>query len=131
MAEEIPKKQYTITELLYNPFKRMSNNQLLFIGLVIILISGIINSFSNTHFDGIIDIHTGKESPFWVFITEGFINLILITLIFFISGKFILKAECSLKDILKSTGLCTLAFDSQQSARSIQFLSTPFGENIR
>jgi len=100
MAEEITKKQNTITELLFNPFKKMSNNQLLFFGLGIILISGILNTISNTHFDGIFDIHTGKESPFWVFIAEGFINLILITLIFFIIGKFILKAECSLKDIL-------------------------------
>jgi hypothetical protein len=74
-------------KILFNPFAIFSRNQTLIIGLIIICIAGVINSFTNTHFDGIFDIHTGKSSVFVVFILEGYINLIILTGLLYIVGK--------------------------------------------
>lgn len=87
-------------KLIFNPHTIFSKNQVIFVGLLIILISGTINSFSNTHFDGIFDIHTGKSSPFIVFILEGYINLTIITGSLFILGKLFTKQNANILNFL-------------------------------
>lgn len=93
------------SKILFNPFTVFSRNQTLIIGLIIIFIAGFINSFTNTHFDGIFDIHTGKSSAFVVFITEGYINLILLTGLLFLIGKLFTKQHVNIIDLLGQQAL--------------------------
>mgnify|MGYP006306362973 FL=1 len=81
---------------LLNPFKYFSRNQMLTIGLAVILLTGIINYFTNTHFDGIFDIHTGKSATIYIFISEGFINLIIITLCLYFPAKTITDSNINI-----------------------------------
>lgn len=95
----------THSRFFLDPFSYFPPNQTLIIGLVIIFIAGVINSFANTHFDGIFDIHTGKSSAFIVFITEGYINLIILTGLLFMVGKIFTKQNVNIIDILGQQAL--------------------------
>jgi len=96
-------KKYS--RLLFNPFDVLSRNQALIIGIVILFISGLINSFTNTHFDGVFDIHTGKPSAFIVFILEGYINLVIITGILFCVGKVFIKTDTNILSLFGQQAL--------------------------
>ncbi len=90
---------------LFNPFNSLSKNQTLIIGMVIIFLAGLINSFTNTHFDGIFDIHTGKYSAFIVFILEGYINLVIITGILYLVGKVFIKTDANILSLFGQQAL--------------------------
>jgi len=94
-----------LSRLFFDPFTYLSKNQTLVIGLTIILITGFINSFTNTHFDGIFDIHTGKSSAFVVFVTEGYIILILLTGLLFLIGTLFIKQRANIFDLLGQQAL--------------------------
>lgn len=94
-----------IFNLLFNPFNSLSKNQTLIIGMVIIFLAGLINSFTNTHFDGIFDIHSGKDSAFIVFILEGYINLVIITGILYLVGKVFIKTDANILSLFGQQAL--------------------------
>lgn len=106
MGSFMKNSKKTYLKFILNPFDYFSPNHTLIIGLSIIFTAGIINSFANTHFDGIFDIHTGGSSAFIVFILEGYINLIIITGALFILGKLFTKQNV---DIFKFLGQQSLA----------------------
>jgi hypothetical protein len=93
------------SKFLFNPFSYFSKKQTLIIGLIIIFIAGIINYFTSTHFDGIFDIHTGRPSPFIVFLLEGYINLIIITGSLLILGKLFTKQNVNILNFLGQQAL--------------------------
>ena len=55
-----PKK---LSTWFFNPFTYVAGEQALVIGLGVILASSYIASLSNTHFDGVLDMHTGATGP--------------------------------------------------------------------
>ena len=57
-----------LSQWLFNPFRFIAGFQALLIGLAIILLSGFIGSFGNTHFDGVLDVHKGLSAPVWFFL---------------------------------------------------------------
>ena len=65
----------TVT-LLFNPFFYIAGVQTLILGLIAILLTGLVSSFGNTHFDGVLDTHVGAAAPLWVFFAEGLIDWI-------------------------------------------------------
>jgi hypothetical protein len=56
--------------LLFNPFKYVAGLKALLIGLLVMLIIAVVAFFSKTHFDGIIDAHTGHILPFYWYLLE-------------------------------------------------------------
>ena len=52
---------------LFNPFTYIAGWQSLFIGLAAIILAGGIGSISSTHFDGVLDTHTGRPAPLWFY----------------------------------------------------------------
>jgi hypothetical protein len=40
-------------------------------------VAAIIGWFGKTHFDGVLDVHTGREAPLWLFIAEGVFEVIM------------------------------------------------------
>ncbi len=113
-----------LSRLFFDPFTYLSKNQTLVIGLTIILITGFINSFTNTHFDGIFDIHTGKSSAFVVFVTEGYIILILLTGLLFLIGTLFIKQRANIFDLFGSASISTLAVIIIKHHNHFQTLST-------
>ncbi len=59
---------------LFNPFYYIAGGKALVFGIIIILATGIIGFFSNSHFDVVLDFLTGHIAPFWFFLSEGLIG---------------------------------------------------------
>jgi len=85
---------------IYNPFERTGSYTALVFGLLIILITSLLAAKSLLHFDGILDMHFGGESPVWIFIVQNLINLLVITVVFYLAGIFISPSSVRLIDVL-------------------------------
>lgn len=74
----------------WNPFERIAGTKALILGLVGIILASGLGSLGNIHFDGIMDIHIGKDTSFWIYLLEALISWICIS--FFITiASFILS----------------------------------------
>ncbi|MDD5326681.1 MAG: hypothetical protein PHY02_02575 [Phycisphaerae bacterium] len=89
-----------LAQWLFNPFKFIAGFKALLLGLSIILISGFVGSFGNTHFDGVLDVHTGLEAPMWFFLAEGAINWICMAIPLFFFGLIVSRSSLRIIDVL-------------------------------
>src|SRR5687767_10350791 len=91
--------------LLFNPFTYIAGAQALGLGLVAILAAGFIGSWSNTHFDGVLDLHTGACAPLWVFLVQGFVSWLCLSLVLLIVGRMISRTSFRTIDLLGTQAL--------------------------
>ncbi len=91
-------KSISIKEWLFNPFEYIAGMKALLIGLIVILLTSLIGSFSNAHFDGVLDLHIGASVDIWVYLAEGLINWISAVVILLIIGKIFSKTKFRLID---------------------------------
>ena len=85
--------------LLFNPFKRYNERQLLLFGLATASIGIVFATLTNTHFDGVMDTHFGKSVSFKTALLQSLINCISVLLIFYPMGKWI-NSKTRLIDII-------------------------------
>lgn len=90
---------------LFNPFRYVAGAKALVIGLAAILLAGLIASRSNSHFDGVLDFHTGRPAPLWVFLLEGLIDWIALAILLLIGGKIISRSRIRLRDVFGTQAL--------------------------
>jgi hypothetical protein len=69
------------------------------------LISGLIGYFSNTHFDGVLDVHTGAAKPLWFFLAEGLIDWISLAVPLFFFGLIVSRSSLRIIDVLGTEAL--------------------------
>ena len=103
--EDNPELKKSIWIWLFNPFHFIAGSQSLAIGIVIILLSCLIGSFSNSHFDGVLDFHSGANVPLWFFIFEGLIDWLVMGFLLLIGGKLISKSRIRSVDVLGTQAL--------------------------
>lgn len=94
-----------LSQRLFNPFKFIAGFQALLVGLAIILLSGFIGSLSNTHFDGVLDVHTGRSAPVWFFLTEGLIDWMCMAVPLFFFGLIVSRSAFRIVDVLGTQAL--------------------------
>jgi hypothetical protein len=102
---EIAANSNRLSQWLFNPFRFVAGFQALLIGLAIILISGFVGSFSGTHFDGVLDVHTGAKASMWLFPAEGVINWICMVIPLFFFGLIVTRSSFRIIDILGTQAL--------------------------
>jgi len=85
---------------LFHPFEIISQKHLLLYGVILVALSGAINCISSTHFDGILDMHTGLSAPIFIFLLEGFLNALTVTIIFFVLIRMFILKKVSITKIL-------------------------------
>jgi hypothetical protein len=90
---------------LLSPFTYVAGWRSVQLGLAAILIAGLVGSFSQSHFDGVLDIHTGRPAPLWVFLSEGLIDWISLSILLLIFGKMISKTRFRILDLLGTQAL--------------------------
>ena len=93
------------TALLFNPFVFIAGVKALSSGLLIILLAGFIGSFSKTHFDGVLDSHSGAQAPLWFFLSEGFADWLCMAAVLLIMGKIISGTSFRVIDVLGTQAL--------------------------
>ena len=89
----------SISQWLFNPFSFVAGYRALFLGLGIMLISTFIGFLGNTHFDGVLDVHTGLEAPLWVFLAEGIIDWMSLAIPLFFFGLIVSPSSLRIIDV--------------------------------
>ncbi|MDI6783991.1 MAG: hypothetical protein QME64_07855 [bacterium] len=103
MNKQVPKNK--VITWLFNPFHYLAGGKALVIGLIIIAISGVIAWFSNSHFDGVLDFHTGRQAPIWFIVAEGFVDWLSLALVLLIAGIIISRTRFRVIDIFGTQAL--------------------------
>ena len=88
-----------IWQWLFDPFTYVAGGRALALGLAAMLLAGLIGSFSYTHFDGVLDLHTGRPAATWVFLSEGLINWLSLAVVLFVFGKLASKSAFRARDL--------------------------------
>ena len=84
---------------LFNPFMYMAGTKALVIGWCIMLASAVICFFTKTHFDGIIDVHSGLSSATHIYFLEALIDWALPVILFYIAGLIFSASAIRLIDV--------------------------------
>jgi len=95
----------SLGQCLFNPFQVVAGSKALSLGLVIILITAFVGSLSNTHFDGVLDVHTGQTAPVWLFFAENVINWLCLVLFLLLSALLVSSSRWRFIDILGTQAL--------------------------
>ncbi len=90
---------------LFNPFFYVAGAKALLIGWAAILLAGFLGSLSKTHFDGILDMHTGVDAPTWIFLAEGFVAWICLTVTLLIAGRIMSRTSFRTIDLAGTQAL--------------------------
>jgi hypothetical protein len=90
---------------LFNPFLYVAGAQSLIIGLGAIAAAGWLTSFSNSHFDGVLDFHTGMPNGFPAFLLEGLLDWLSLAVVLFILGKLFAKSRFRAIDLFGTQAL--------------------------
>ncbi len=92
-------KKKLILTALFNPFHYVAGLQALSLGLLIILAAGFIGADSQSHFDGILDFHTGKHVPLALFMIEGVVDWLALASLLYVAGLLISKSRVRPLDV--------------------------------
>lgn len=76
-----------LKEWVLDPFTYIAGGRSLLLGLTTILLASAVGSLSKTHFDGVLDVHTGRPASVGVFLLEGIIDWLCLASMLFVAGK--------------------------------------------
>jgi hypothetical protein len=98
--------KHNIKDWVINPFMFIAGAKALAAGLVLIVISAALGWIGSTHFDGVLDLHTGgMTAPLWVFIAEGLINWICLCIPLYFLGLIFSPSKFRVIDLLGTEAL--------------------------
>jgi hypothetical protein len=94
-----------LVTLFFNPFVYIAGVEALLIGMAVILLAGYVGSLSHTHFDGVLDMHTGAHAHLAVFLLEGVADWLCLGLVLLVMGRIVSKTSFRTIDILGTQAL--------------------------
>jgi len=100
----------TLKQWLFNPFQFIAGGSALLLGALIILITAYIGSLSNTHFDGVLDIHSGLTAPLWFFFAEAAIDWLCLSVVLLITAFFVSRSSFRIIDIFGTGALARIPY---------------------
>jgi hypothetical protein len=94
-----------LRQWLFNPFRVVAGYKALLLGLAFILVSSFVGYLGNTHFDGLLDVHTGREAPLWFFFAEALINWLSLAIPLFFFGLIVSRSSFRVVDVFGTQAL--------------------------
>ena len=91
--------------LLFKPFVYIAGGQALGLGVAAILLASLLGSLSNTHFDGVLDTHTGAHVPLWFFLTEGLLDWFCMAVVLLAAGRLVSSTAFRAIDVVGTQAL--------------------------
>jgi hypothetical protein len=88
-------------KLIFNPFSKFSEIQLLIFGIVATFFGSFSGYFFNLTYDGVTGIHLAKNTSFLQSLKENTINILSVAVLLFITGKIIYR-KTRIIDILNT-----------------------------
>lgn len=95
-------KENKIASWLFNPFKYIAGTKALIGGIIAMAIISVFGYLSNTHFDGVLDIHYGCatiSTPYIIHAMYQIIGWVSITVVFYITARIATKSDIRFIDI--------------------------------
>ncbi|WP_445453409.1 hypothetical protein [Flavobacterium sp. 25HG05S-40] len=96
-------------QIIWNPFIKFSEKQLLLIGLASMLIGSYLATIFGVTYDGVIDVHLNQEMSFIHSMKENIIIVLLITFLLFGLGK-IINPKTRFIDIVNASLIYRIPF---------------------
>lgn len=90
---------------LFNPFIYVAGWQALSLGLILMALTAVIAFFSQTHFDGAIDLHVGAVTKSWFYLFEPLNAWLSTALVLFCFGNFLSKSKIRFVDVAGTLAL--------------------------
>jgi hypothetical protein len=87
-------------EWLFTPFRYVAGAASFGLGLAAVLLAGALGYVSKTHFDGVLDMHTGAAFPRWVFLAEGLVDWLSLTVVLLLLGKLLSRTAFRALDLI-------------------------------
>lgn len=81
----------SISELLFNPFRRIAGVEAFIVGLIIAVLAAVIGSYSGVVFDGIIDVHFDKNLTLSKSLICIAIDIVSLVLFMYLAGLVVAK----------------------------------------
>ncbi len=94
-----------ITDLLFDPFRRIAGGLSLALGLAIIVLAALIAKPQGLHFGGVLYTHPGMSGPWWLFIAEGLIDWLCVAVALLLAGRLISQSAFRSIDLLGTQAL--------------------------
>ncbi|MHC4394389.1 MAG: hypothetical protein ACYS1A_01920 [Planctomycetota bacterium] len=94
-----------LSQWFFNPFRFIAGFRALLLGLAIILLSAFFGWLGTTHFDGVLDFHTGLQASLWFFFAEGLINWVSLVIPLFFFGLIVSRFSFRIVDVLGTQAL--------------------------
>jgi len=94
----------------WNPFYKLGGWKALLIGLIGLIITGWLGGVFNTHFDGIIDVHSVKEVKPMIPLLENFINWAILTCVWGIAAAILNGFRFRIVDLMGIMAIVRLPF---------------------
>jgi len=104
-GERVARPRPTLYDLLFRPFGYVAGAQSLALGLAAIVAAGSLGRLSSMHFDGVLDIHTGRPAPLSVFLYEGIVDWLALSIALFVLGRFVSRAGFRALDLFGTQAL--------------------------
>jgi hypothetical protein len=100
-------REFSLAQLLFNPFIRIAGVEALAFGTVFILLTSAIASIAPAHFDGVLDFHVGRAGavPTWFFFLEGLIDWFSLTVLLLVVGKLFSSSKVRSIDVMGTQAL--------------------------
>ncbi len=105
LCETLTPQPGRISLWLFNPFHMLAGFPALAIGLGLIVVSGLLASLTNSHFDGVLDFHTGRSSPLWLPVAEGLIDWLAMGILLWMGGLLVSKSHIRPVDVFGTQAL--------------------------
>lgn len=105
METTIGGKNSAIRTWLFNPFHYVAGVQSLVVGAAVLAVTSLIGSLSRSHFDGVIDFHTGLRAPLWFSVAEGFLSWIAMAATVCVAGLILSKTRFRILDVFGTQAL--------------------------
>lgn len=90
---------------LFHPFTYFAGTKALISGLLIVLLTALLASLNNVHFDGVLDMHIGLTAPAWIYLAEAIINWLILTFVFLATGKLLGSRGARIIDVAGTVAL--------------------------
>ena len=92
----------------YNPFIYIAGSKALFLGLFVIVLTGLLGWLSHTWLDGLIDLHHGPQGSLWVHIALGITNWLSMVLVLTPLASWLSPSKVRILDIAGTQALARL-----------------------
>jgi uncharacterized integral membrane protein len=109
-VEDALLRRRSLLTWVFNPFHYLAGEKALPLGVVAIAATAVVGYFTNTHVDGVLDVHTGSHAPFGFYFVEGLVDWMALGLLLVGMGRLVSASRQRFIDVFGMPALARMPF---------------------